>query len=462
MRQSPLLLPLVALLGCSADAPPPNEVRTRIASDLVAVSDAAKASTADGQAFPDTTNFSLLQTALGSSFDGVLATSNSSVSFLRSKMSRLTDIVAPRAKTSTRLPATGDAYDGTSNAQWLNDNLFTDANYAGDGIYNVPASLACADDTGAIDPDCANAWGKIQLRIRVFEDDDLLKFALQIGPSHDEPLIVGLSSTVLQVTVDLDEAEHAARALAAKFNGQLPNFSLDGRVTGRLEIPAANTAKISFNIDKSVSVRFADNGVDLDGPDAFRFTSGAAHVFSLALDGNAKSMESSLGLGHTSAHVPSDVDGTVDLDLPGLNGTATYAEGQSLKVTGAGLGDGALTVKIDGQLGASVEINPNNGHKLDLELAGDTLTVSPRLDFHALANHTILGDDAPVYDVTRIQLDGGLRGHTDAIEVTGALSIETNPASFGITAAAGQCVRGVDTTDSTGRTYSQLSVGACQ
>ncbi len=456
------LLPLVGLVGCSSDPPAPSEVRNRIATDLVAVTNDAKASTADGKSLPDTTQFSLLQTALGSPFEGVLASQNTSISFLRSKASRLTSLFAPRATTSTRLPATGDTtdpYDGAAAAQWLNDNIFTDANEASPGVYNIPASLACTDEvTGDLDADCAQAWAKLQLRIRVSEDDELLRFSLQIGPDHDEPLSVGLGAHLLSLTIDLDEAEHAARALASKFGGQLPNFALDGQITATLEIPGANAARVSLDIDRNVRIRFADPGESLDGPNAFDFSSAKAHVFSLALDGNQHSMTATVGLGATAAHVPDDIDGAVDLDLPGVTGGMKYVEGEPLQLTSLGLGDRTTTLKIDGQLAAALDLNPDDGRALDAQLSTvGVLEVFPKLDLRAQVNHAVLGDAQPVYDVTRVFLVGGLRGRADGVEVVGGtFRIETNPASYGFSAVSGQCVSGDDSAG-----YTQFTVGAC-
>src|SRR5688500_4016903 len=114
MRSTPAFLFLLA--ACSGnDAPPPNDVRAQIAEDLVAVVDAAEASTADGQSLPDTTQFSLLESAIGGSFEGLLPVSTSTtISSLRARF-------APEDETEE------DPFDGEEAAQWLNDNIFTDA-----------------------------------------------------------------------------------------------------------------------------------------------------------------------------------------------------------------------------------------------------------------------------------------------------------------------------------------------
>ena len=95
----------------------------------------------------------------------------------------------------------------------------------------------------------------------------------------------------------------------------------------------------------------------------------------------------------------------------------------------------------------------------------ETLTVSPRLDLQTTVDHALLGDTAPRYDVTRILIDGSLRGiaDTDQVEVvSGTFSMTTNPAQYGFSAAAGQCVTTTFATDPvTYEDYETHSVGAC-
>jgi len=67
--------------------------------------------------------------------------------------------------------------------------------------------------------------------------------------------------------------------------------------------------------------------------------------------------------------------------------------------------------------------------------------------------------------VTRVQLDGSIRGRDNSSQVeivSGRLALTTNPASYGFSAAAGQCVTSTTVADSTtGQLYTQYSVGSC-
>ena len=416
------------LVGCGSDAPSPDEVRLRLAKDLVSVGDAAELSRANGASLPDTTQFSLVASALG---------------HLSSEI--------PTFGLEQDIPTMDDMMNssGDDAARWLNENIFTDANHAGDGVYKIPARLACESEDGTLDADCVQAFDRLQLRIRVSEADDALRFALQIGPSHDEPIAVGLSAKLLSLTIDLDETEDAIRALAPKLGGDLPSFSLKGQATAALEVRGPAAVKLTLDIDRDIAVAFGDSF----------FTSQASRVASLTLDGGTKSMEASVGLGETRVHVVDEDGGeTTDLDLPGISATLNYSDGYPLGISNISLGKRTTKLSQDGVSALEIDLNPDDNRKLDLNLdpSNGTLSAYPRLDLRTRVNHAALGDSAPVYDITRVALDGSLRARPESIQVLGTFAIETNPASYGIAATHGQCVFATETA-----THTALSVGAC-
>jgi len=489
-----LSLTSLSLIACGSDAPPPSEVRTRIATDLVDVLAEAEAATAGGEALPGAAAMALVDraigTTLGTTLDGALGTGAGTT--FAAPVSRIASLLAPRADLrdgsdgTSRLAAdetTATDFDGEAAAQWLNDHIFTDANHAGDGVYRVPAALVCTaptyDENGneigeAVDPDCVQAYGQFQLRIRVTEDDDALRFALQIGPDHDEPLAVGLTASSLSLTVDLDEAEDVMKSLMAGGGADVPAFALSGEATATLAILGTAQATLALDIDRAIAVKVAEPGASLDGDAAFRFTSAKAKVASLALDGVAKTSAFALGLGETKLHAPDDgIDGqTIDLDLPGVTANAAYAVGQPLQLSNLGLGDRTTAISINGQRAIAIDLNPDDGRALaatithDAATGSETVAVSPKLDLRAAVNHSVLGDEAPVYDVTQVLLQGSLRGsEADArVEVvTGTFGIATNPATYGFSATAGQCVSATEAYDTpSDRYYTQWSVASCQ
>lgn len=465
---------LVTFAACGDEPPAPGEVRARIAKDLGHVltqSNAAFEATAE---MPGSAAFGIIDQALGS--DSEIAV-------------RLRNVLGPRGaggKTNQAFDETVEeepvGLDTDETIAWLNDNLFTDANHLGDGVYQVPASLVCTtqeiDDQGnvteSIDPECAQNLATAQLRIRVAENDDALRFAIQVTADRDEPLEIALSNTAVSLTVDLDEAWDAAIALAPLFGEPLPNARLGGRITGKLEVLGTAKARASVTIDRAIDVAFAeDAAADLDGPSALRFSSAAGTPFAVTLDGAAKTGELALGVAATKLHVPGDEfdPERMELDLPGLTATATLG-GNALTITNIGLGDRTTTMSINGAVATAIDLNPNDGRKLDATITHDAATgtelvsVSPRLDLRTTVDHAVLGEEPPVYDVTQVFLEGSLRSSELSNQVkveSGTYRIATNPASYGFTATAGQCVSSEEVVDATsGAYYTQWTVGTCQ
>jgi hypothetical protein len=119
----------------------------------------------------------------------------------------------------------------------------------------------------------------------------------------------------------------------------------------------------------------------------------------------------------------------------------------------------------------AIDLNAQDGRAFDATVSHDaatgtdTLEITPKLDLQLTVDHAVLGDTPPIYDVTRVVLDGSLRSGDadDQVEVlTGSFNVTTDPASYGFAATAGQCVTATDASDpTTGSTFTRFSVGAC-
>jgi hypothetical protein len=456
------------LLGCTDDPPTPTEVRSQISSDLGNVLHEANASFAGSQdAVPGSTTMAVV--------DRVLGTDTALGARVRAIMA---PVAARRADAAPAPAPSNDLIDADAAISYLDDELFTDANHVGNGVYQVPASLVCSrtsvDPSGnpvaAIDPTCAAQLAKVDLRIRVARDGGALVFAIQVDADHDEPLRFTLTHTSLAVTVDLDGAQHAFVALAALLGADVPNVALAGQVTGTLEVLGTAKARASLAIDRALSIAFAQQGADLGGPDAFVLSSAKADAFSVTFDGGAKAGSLAVGLDATTVKLPQTGGKRFELDLPGATAQAAFAAGQPLRLTHLGLGGRTTTVSISGVRAETVDLNPDDGRALDATLTQDattgalTLAVTPKLDLQRSIDHAVLGDTPPVYDVTRVVLDGSLiqPSASGPTEVTGSLGVTTSPASYGFTASAGQCVTAADAIDpTTGASFTRWTVAAC-
>ena len=422
----------LVLLGCTDDPPPtPTEVRSQISSDLTNVLHETNAAFAGSQGtVPGSTAVAVV--------DRVLGTALGTDTALGAQVRAIMAPVAARSADAAPAPSDGDLIDAQAAISYLDEQLFTDANHVGNGVYQVPAALVCSrttyDASGrpvtAIDPTCAAQLAKLDLRIRVARDGGTLVFAIQIDAAHDEPLRFTLTHTSLAVTVDLDGTQHAFVALAALLGADVPNAMLAGQVTGKLEVLGTAKARASLSIDRALSIAFARQGADLGGSDAYVLSSAKAEAFSVTLDGGARSGSLAVGLG----------------------GRTT-------------------TVSINGVRAETIDLNADNGRVLDATLTEDaatgalTLAVTPRLDLQHSIDHAVLGDTRPVYDLTRVVLDGSLiqLRASNQTKVTGSLRIATSPASYGITASAGQCVTSADAVDpTTGASFTRWTVTTCQ
>lgn len=471
---SSILCVLSTLTACGDDPPPPSDVRARITNDLGNVLREAAAASESGSTAMSGGSFgtAMIDRLFGASGTTVLPR-------VRTTVAGLVGSHGDRLSTGDRSPSdtTGTGFDVDALTEELNTKLFTDANYLGDGVYRVPAELVCktttvdtnGTTTEGVDADCAAKLDTAQLRVRTATDGGTLELAIQVDANHDEPLAFALSHTALAVTLDLDQAGRAITALAPLFGETIPNTSLAGAVSGRIDILGTANAKFSLSIDRALAIKAADAGIDLDGAQATRFTSAKANVAEVSIDGARKAGSIVIGLGATTAHVPGDQ--VYDLDLPGATMVAMFIDGLPLTLTHVGLGDRATTVSIDGNRAIAIDLNPQDGRAFGATIAADratgltTLTPTPRLDLRYTIDHAALGDQRPVYDVTQVLLDGSIRGGdaSDRVEVlSGTFGLVTNPASFGFSATAGQCVSPQEVEDATtGALYDQWTVGAC-
>jgi hypothetical protein len=481
--RTPLYLPLVAallpsigLFACTDDPPPPpSELRERLAANLGYIGQETQASLDAAQATLPASSSGVTLGLFGASDPQPIATARASTSPDTWFANRIAAAVIERGARRLAALVPTDGASGTGfdqQIQYLNEHLFTDANYLGDGIYQIPAEMVCTttvDITGntTIDATCAHQVELAELRVRVSQHDGTLRFSIQLDAAHDEPLSFELSHTSLEVSVDLDATSRAIAALAPVLGADTPNATLAGQVTGKLDVLGPAHIRLALTIDRALAIKVADPGQDLDGPTAFRFTSAAAEVTTFEVNGVANTGSLAIDVHATTVHTPSNSD----LDLPGVSVNAKLAANQPLQLTQIGLGDRTTVLTYNGARALAIDLNPSDGRSLAATLSHDpatgvsTLEVAPRLDLQLAIDHATLEDTAPVYDVTRVQLDGSIRGRDNSRQVeivSGSLALTTNPASYGFSAAAGQCVTSTTVADSTtGQLYTQYSVVSC-
>lgn len=465
-----------SLLACGSDEPPtPTEVRSSL-QDLAHVLREGQAATDATASLPSGGAFGFATIALGGS-DGA------AVRALAPLSRRITErVAAPSRDRQANFDENEDgSIDTDAIVDELEQELFTDANYLGNGVYRVPASLVCetslydettGETTTSIDPECASDLEQAQLRVRVADDGDGIRFFVQIDANHDEPLSFFLAHDELAITINLDDATDAMLAMAQVLGEEAPNADLAGEITGSMRILGTAHARLALSFGRPLSIKFADAGVGLDSDAAFRFTSAAGEIIGVELDANTPAGAFDLGLGTTTIHIPGDEydPASRDINLGGATVNASF-QGSTVSFENISLGTQTTTVSVGGQQAISIDLNPADGRKLNATISVDattgdeTVEVSPRLDLQTSVDHAVLGDEAPVYDTTRVQIDGSLRGNelSGQVEVlSGSVTVTTNPSQYGFTASAGQCVQSTEVYDDvTFTSYTTYAVGSC-
>jgi hypothetical protein len=325
--------------------------------------------------------------------------------------SRITDDLGNVLRESKGTPVPGTALlgflsivptaiDADASVKFLDERVFSDANFLGDDVYRLPPELLCSDGDTA----CATRVTKAGARIRVTQDSGL-RFFIQLDADHDEPIEITLTHDDLTATIDLDDADAAmiavASALGQSTNGA-PNAQVSGQIRADLNV-ANGRATASLSFDRPVSIAFADQGAALDGDSAVRITTATGAV---AIDPDGMHVT----LGATTVHVPGE-----DLTLSPVIATAITANA------------------IDTIVGS-----------FDLQFATTQAEVP--------------------YSIASIAFNGSMQSSADQLQVlSGTLALATDPDSYGFLATVGQCLSAADAYDSTSLTaYTQYAVVDCR
>jgi hypothetical protein len=380
---------------------------------------------------------------------------------------------------------------------YLNDQLFDDASQVGDGLYRILPERVCrpaaspGGSGGDLDTACAATFGHLQPRIRTAampvtpagaSANGGVVFALQLGAAHDEVLTVTLAHTQLapsliltslRAELDLNLLQGALDGLAGVADATVPRTALSGHLIATLQGDPTGAA-LSLRIDRPLAIRIAGESGALEAADAVVLSSAASEVpvFGVVLAPASPGGTLHVNLGATVIQLPARADGRrFGLDLAGLTAAAALEGYLPLEVVDIGFGGRPAVVTVNGARAQTIDINPSDGHDVNVLVQRDeeidaehTLQFNPRLDLRMTADHAALGDAVPLYDTTRVFLDGIVRTtpESNRLEVTsGTYRLETDPAGNGFEAAAGQCVTGVEANAPGSPPVVQWSVGAC-
>ena len=368
-------------------------------------------------------------------------------------------------------PAEGEPSWSEQAQDFLEEHVFTDANYEGDGVYRLRGEDFCPTDelTGAPDAQCVADFNEAELRVRAVLAGDGLDLTLLVGPDRVEPLTVELRSDRITVIVDLGAAAAAARHIATVTGEaiELPRV-LEGVVSGELKLNGPDDVTLSVAIREAVRVEG-----DLESG-SYLFSSAAkTPLFSARGEGAARRLSIDLDIGQTQSSFPWDaftidesepslVTGQLAIDAKGLSGSVVLEEGASqLRLSNIGLGDGKSTVKLDDYEILSWLLNADSGNRFGLTVtptaAGTaTFAFDPELDLQFGVDLQPFADAGEVVEsyllgeTYRVEIDGTTPTvrpvPSDAYGVGGGLSVDSGrlrlSSSSGaeVIVPAGQCL----------------------
>jgi hypothetical protein len=347
----------------------------------------------------------------------------------------------------------------------------------------------------SIDPDCAKQINSLQPRLRLSSPSaGNVDVALLLTSSKYNPVTLELYTDHAGIVVDLGDLKKTLDA-AGEDTGSLA--SMVGKVGFEVKKNAELDYSLQLNVleDVVVGVRaatgeIADVGLGKSVP-----------TLELRLDGNTKKLTGTMDYGAITAQGPLNAFrdtfdpetydafgnpvprptyvGAVDGLLAGIEASVTLdGNADRLTLQHLGLGDQTSRLKVDSDVIAAVDLNPQAQRHFDLTLAkdpgGTIFTFSPTLDATVLLNFAPLAkqisDIAPelMNDTLHFWFDGqnpSLQKHgDDQVKVlTGTLNYTSSyDPTQNVTAAAGSCISSPSDTTSSSSNTPALVVGACK
>jgi hypothetical protein len=369
-------------------------------------------------------------------------------------------------------PQTAEERPGAAAARWLAENVFSDANHEGDGVFRIRGAAICPIEDGATapDPECVANIDAAELRVRVGRaSGGGLNLTLLVGPDRDEPLTVRLRVGLIDVAVDLGEARSALQHLAAVVGEELDlPATMRGVVAFRLQRHAARHVEASFAVRSAVEIAGSMDG----GP--YAFTAAARDpMLSVELNAVAGRFTGRLDVGAVSLRAPwsavspdSLASGAMAFDLRGLTGELIL-DAAGLALVGAGLGGGPLTVKLDGATLLSVAVET-----FDLGIAAGaarpTIDLDPGLEVEVIVAMRPLadaGDEVESWALDErftISVGPSVQPLEGAVLVAdGAIDLAATKAGAAVHVAEGQCLLGSEVTSGEHPVLGLFAAGAC-
>jgi hypothetical protein len=403
----------------------------------------------------------------------------------------------------------GGGSSGAINTQGLDDFLHQVATEAKDHVfreefvevkdgnqvvYKINPTSACDTDTTCIEKLTANP-----VRFLVTANsDDTLNVSLLVGEARHTPGTAVLGPKKLSIRVNLAEAMAAIRLyMTTEAQKDLPD-----RLGGVVEAALEKRADYDFAISTSLLEKFDLLVGQAKGEPVAVTVLPSNPIARLTLNSITNTIGYSANLGAVDVQVAGaavcdetcstkEQTGTFSAHLGGFTGEfSTRKAATELTFSGLGLGNDTSKVALDGDPLGTLDVNPNNGRKLNVSFKktseGTLVTFDPALDIKLgmMLNKlsASLRTDMPdwlsdeIFDVMlggaakpsvllptpTCNTYGDVTSKSQLKVVTGNLSLSSSSLPTPVHVAAGMCLVAVEGADNEAHPFSQVQAGVCQ
>ncbi len=361
-------------------------------------------------------------------------------------------------------------------------------------VYKIDPAAACGTNTS-----CAQKLTANPVRFLVTANtDDTLNVSLLVGEARDIPGTAVLGPEKLSVRVDLAEAMAAVRLyMTADDQKNLPDH-LNGVIEGALE----KRADSDFAISTSVVEKFDLLVGQAKGKPVAVTVLPSSPTTQLTLDSITNTVGYSANLGAVDVQVAGaavcddtcgtkEQAGTFSAHLGGFTGAfSTRKAATELTFSGLGLGNDTSQVALNGDPLGTLDVNPNNGRQLSVNLKktaeGTLVTFDPALDLKLAMMLNKLSEslrvnmpdwlESEIFDVMlggaakpsvlvpapACDAYGDVTSKSELEVVTGNLTLSESSVPGSVSVAAGMCLLPVDGVDSQANPFSRVRAGTCQ
>jgi hypothetical protein len=390
----------------------------------------------------------------------------------------------------------------------LKDRICTDANLESktdsEVVYRLKPEGTCvplsSEATTTPDPECIDDLTKLAVRVAMTRDGaDGAKLRVLIGEPRAELLAFIVHDTSLALELDLAQTKKAADlANAALSDPNDPTTKDDElkQLSGKVRFAVDKLGEQKFEFSTSVLQAITMDVVDAMGGYLAGFTTAARPnpVFAVTADGATKTIDFAVDVGQTQVKTTWDPKDTgahnqdLSVVLGGLTGQMAARDDQEkVTIRGLGLGAGSTHVDVRGTPIFALDVNANDGRKLDLTAdASDAkrtaIELDPKLDlslgFHlgVVQSELTEAPAAGTVDETyrflaagakpvRLELvpDDAVTGTKGGVKLAaGTLTISSDKAPQAtVTVPTGQCLVNVTPGPGAHPVLGNLGAGAC-